>query len=152
MSPLLGEARLTSAIIAGVRARNASTNERGAEARAASAAISLRGTAFIRASSSSRLAANILSRIEAILIVTPVARLFIDRRSGFSAEPPLPHCSRGASARSSRRSEEHTSELQSLAYLVCRLLLEKKKKKIKKNHFEKKKKEKQQKKKYRKKT
>src|SRR2546425_3750632 len=27
------------------------------------------------------------------------------------------------------RSEEHTSELQSLAYLVCRLLLEKKKKK-----------------------
>src|SRR2546425_5026300 len=28
----------------------------------------------------------------------------------------------------SNRSEEHTSELQSLAYLVCRLLLEKKKK------------------------
>src|SRR2546425_7780505 len=28
---------------------------------------------------------------------------------------------------SSSRSEEHTSELQSLAYLVCRLLLEKKK-------------------------
>src|SRR2546425_13246031 len=28
------------------------------------------------------------------------------------------------------RSEEHTSELQSLAYLVCRLLLEKKKKRI----------------------
>src|SRR5687767_15260595 len=27
-----------------------------------------------------------------------------------------------------QRSEEHTSELQSLAYLVCRLLLEKKKK------------------------
>src|SRR2546425_8057358 len=31
----------------------------------------------------------------------------------------------GAACR--RRSEEHTSELQSLAYLVCRLLLEKKK-------------------------
>src|SRR3989441_3112813 len=29
--------------------------------------------------------------------------------------------------RGHRRSEEHTSELQSLAYLVCRLLLEKKK-------------------------
>src|SRR5687767_15684409 len=29
---------------------------------------------------------------------------------------------------SASRSEEHTSELQSLAYLVCRLLLEKKKK------------------------
>src|SRR5205823_10050678 len=32
-----------------------------------------------------------------------------------------------AAGTSSRRSEEHTSELQSLAYLVCRLLLEKKK-------------------------
>src|SRR2546425_2465305 len=32
------------------------------------------------------------------------------------------------------RSEEHTSELQSLAYLVCRLLLEKKKKKEKQVH------------------
>src|SRR2546425_3018950 len=31
--------------------------------------------------------------------------------------------------RTGERSEEHTSELQSLAYLVCRLLLEKKKKK-----------------------
>src|SRR2546425_9332422 len=31
------------------------------------------------------------------------------------------------------RSEEHTSELQSLAYLVCRLLLEKKKKTIYEN-------------------
>src|SRR5687767_15389843 len=31
--------------------------------------------------------------------------------------------------RGNLRSEEHTSELQSLAYLVCRLLLEKKKKK-----------------------
>src|SRR2546425_8901774 len=30
-------------------------------------------------------------------------------------------------ARNLGRSEEHTSELQSLAYLVCRLLLEKKK-------------------------
>src|SRR2546425_9786257 len=30
-------------------------------------------------------------------------------------------------SRSASRSEEHTSELQSLAYLVCRLLLEKKK-------------------------
>src|ERR1041384_8690440 len=36
-------------------------------------------------------------------------------------QPPRrrPGCGRG-------RSEEHTSELQSLAYLVCRLLLEKK--------------------------
>src|SRR2546425_7874904 len=35
-------------------------------------------------------------------------------------------------ARKGRRSEEHTSELQSLAYLVCRLLLEKKKKQFEK--------------------
>src|SRR3712207_7500370 len=33
-----------------------------------------------------------------------------------------------ARCRSARRSEEHTSELQSRQYLVCRLLLEKKKK------------------------
>src|SRR5687767_15222342 len=33
------------------------------------------------------------------------------------------------------RSEEHTSELQSLAYLVCRLLLEKKKKQEKRNNL-----------------
>src|SRR6478609_11811153 len=32
------------------------------------------------------------------------------------------------------RSEEHTSELQSLAYLVCRLLLEKKKNKRRRFH------------------
>src|SRR2546423_7647417 len=32
------------------------------------------------------------------------------------------------------RSEEHTSELQSLAYLVCRLLLEKKKNSCKPQH------------------
>src|SRR4051794_41671798 len=34
-----------------------------------------------------------------------------------------------SSARTPRRSEEHTSELQSPVHLVCRLLLEKKKKK-----------------------
>src|SRR3989449_5449084 len=33
-----------------------------------------------------------------------------------------------------RRSEEHTSELQSRLHLVCRLLLEKKKKKTKRNN------------------
>src|SRR2546425_4777202 len=37
---------------------------------------------------------------------------------------------RRAAPRREERSEEHTSELQSLAYLVCRLLLEKKKKTI----------------------
>src|SRR2546425_6741000 len=37
----------------------------------------------------------------------------------------------GATCTTVPRSEEHTSELQSLAYLVCRLLLEKKKKRNK---------------------
>src|SRR3712207_7076131 len=37
----------------------------------------------------------------------------------------------GRRARRQARSEEHTSELQSRQYLVCRLLLEKKKKKTK---------------------
>src|SRR5262245_63252333 len=44
------------------------------------------------------------------------------------------------------RSEEHTSELQSLRHLVCRLLLEKKKKNKKKNNINKQQKQKQQKK------
>src|SRR2546425_9256169 len=41
----------------------------------------------------------------------------------------------GAEAVQDLRSEEHTSELQSLAYLVCRLLLEKKKKKKNKSNL-----------------
>src|SRR6266404_6867508 len=49
---------------------------------------------------------------------------------------------RQASSMSGCRSEEHTSELQSLAYLVCRLLLEKKKKKQRRTFFFKKKKKK----------
>src|SRR2546423_5609607 len=44
------------------------------------------------------------------------------------APPALPALQASAPSASARlRSEEHTSELQSLAYLVCRLLLEKKK-------------------------
>src|SRR2546425_5985975 len=42
--------------------------------------------------------------------------------------PPIPEVKDKTWPRNSiDRSEEHTSELQSLAYLVCRLLLEKKK-------------------------
>src|SRR5205823_9121920 len=51
----------------------------------------------------------------------------IHRRDGNvvdCATVPLPD---GATLVTFQRSEEHTSELQSLAYLVCRLLLEKKK-------------------------
>src|SRR5438876_6764834 len=44
------------------------------------------------------------------------------------ADAPLNHQSRRRSRdRAPRRSEEHTSELQSPVHLVCRLLLEKKK-------------------------
>src|SRR3712207_7407812 len=42
------------------------------------------------------------------------------------AERARPATARGG-CREARRSEEHTSELQSRQYLVCRLLLEKKK-------------------------
>src|SRR3989441_6649713 len=40
---------------------------------------------------------------------------------------PVRHVHPERAGRRAARSEEHTSELQSLAYLVCRLLLEKKK-------------------------
>src|SRR2546425_11537525 len=78
---------------------------------------------------------------------------FIPRAEPRAAEPPDPECQRNfrhkhdcclfarerfldaaqvhfrfaAAGHAEERSEEHTSELQSLAYLVCRLLLEKKK-------------------------
>src|SRR5687767_15702504 len=46
-------------------------------------------------------------------------------RRGGGRQPPA-----DAARRHHPRSEEHTSELQSLAYLVCRLLLEKKKERM----------------------
>src|SRR5215472_64203 len=46
-------------------------------------------------------------------------------------QPVAGHVERAHAQRAQRRSEEHTSELQSLRHLVCRLLLEKKKKKKK---------------------
>src|SRR5205823_14524979 len=48
-----------------------------------------------------------------------------------AAPPRRPAPPPRATRRGRGRSEEHTSELQSLAYLVCRLLLEKKKKEAK---------------------
>src|SRR5687767_15774494 len=53
------------------------------------------------------------------------------RGSRISKTTPKRQESPGRTTCKSTRSEEHTSELQSLAYLVCRLLLEKKKKKNK---------------------
>src|SRR5262245_64810621 len=62
----------------------------------------------------------------------PYTTLFRSTRDG--ADLPGRHRARGSPRRrravegSHERSEEHTSELQSLRHLVCRLLLEKKKK------------------------
>src|SRR2546425_1303363 len=49
-------------------------------------------------------------------------------RSGPGGESDGRDREEGTRGEAAERSEEHTSELQSLAYLVCRLLLEKKKK------------------------
>src|SRR6266496_140152 len=76
-----------------------------------------------------------LSRIRQLLpvlgsdLLIPVAQPAAKPQSG-----GLLFCRRkGAEARGHRRSEEHTSELQSRRDLVCRLLLEKKKKENKPN-------------------
>src|SRR2546428_14141456 len=56
--------------------------------------------------------------------------IFRDFDYRFPSRPRLSGCSRDAARAHTvrRRSEEHTSELQSRSDLVCRLLLEKKKK------------------------
>src|SRR5947209_14610440 len=59
------------------------------------------------------------------------ARAGWGRRSTSSGEPVRRSVS---GCRRDNRSEEHTSELQSRQYLVCRLLLEKKKKRSKNYH------------------
>src|SRR3989441_7458801 len=51
------------------------------------------------------------------------------RNPSSESGPAIPAVFVVRTATAGARSEEHTSELQSLAYLVCRLLLEKKKKK-----------------------
>src|SRR5476651_2854642 len=74
----------------------------------------------------------------------PRSTLFPTRRSSDLSQfpawqlAPVGHDAHGS------RSEEHTSELQSRQYLVCRLLLEKKKKKKNKSTIKKKKKTKQE--------
>src|SRR3712207_7545891 len=57
-------------------------------------------------------ATSMISRVDAVLVKVEMAKM-------------------PAALIVSKRSEEHTSELQSRQYLVCRLLLEKKKKKMK---------------------
>src|SRR4029079_18991274 len=53
----------------------------------------------------------------------PYTTLF---RSSCTRQGCAPWCGHTTASTPSSRSEEHTSELQPLAYLVCRLLLEKK--------------------------
>src|SRR3712207_8688407 len=71
-----------------------------------------------------------LSLHDALPIYRPGSRR-LRTPSGNRAQPRLaatkPRQTTGALALDQGRSEEHTSELQSRQYLVCRLLLEKKK-------------------------
>src|SRR5205814_10489970 len=83
--------------------------------------------------------ARLAARLGRTVIVTDVRkdRRFTDPRAAedviqqdviAAAATPIPVGGQLAGALSFSRSEEHTSELQSLRHLVCRLLLEKKKK------------------------
>src|SRR2546425_7203446 len=72
--------------------------------------------------------ATTLSRPRAASITTSTTRLCSSCES--VGDSPVVPQGTIPSVPTLSRSEEHTSELQSLAYLVCRLLLEKKKEKI----------------------
>src|SRR2546425_5563263 len=76
----------------------------------------LRATARRSQPTTSTSRSNRLSSSQPDVRLQLPSRLQMDTVDSMSVPPPYP------------RSEEHTSELQSLAYLVCRLLLEKKKK------------------------
>src|SRR5205823_7766685 len=69
------------------------------------------------------------SEISGAISAAPISTAFCTIRSMFF--PFGMACAsvirQGSGGTRASRSEEHTSELQSLAYLVCRLLLEKKK-------------------------
>src|SRR3712207_8868309 len=65
-------------------------------------------------------------------LLGPGAVAHSGRRAVDQSRPALPQADHAAAVL--RRSEEHTSELQSRQYLVCRLLLEKKKKSIPNPH------------------
>src|SRR2546423_10810073 len=68
-------------------------------------------------------------------VFAPLSTQWLPSRTAIVRVPPASEPASGsvkdhapmAFPEASGRSEEHTSELQSLAYLVCRLLLEKKK-------------------------
>src|SRR3712207_8380638 len=63
--------------------------------------------------------------LSTLLAAAPGVKLLVTSRESLNLQEEWRYPVRGLSV----RSEEHTSELQSRQYLVCRLLLEKKKKK-----------------------
>src|SRR3712207_7587831 len=65
---------------------------------------------------------------------SPMSAPAVSARFGLWRSHTTSAATAGRIATESIRSEEHTSELQSRQYLVCRLLLEKKKKKYYKIH------------------
>src|SRR5262245_64279822 len=71
------------------------------------------------------------SKLHEICAMRPLAKSSVatSERSTFVSPHRATACTRRGSSPATMRSEEHTSELQSLRHLVCRLLLEKKKKK-----------------------
>src|SRR2546430_8125334 len=56
------------------------------------------------------------------------ARMMAEKVAKIAADAGVPYIFKASYDKANRRSEEHTSELQSQSNLVCRLLLEKKKK------------------------
>src|SRR2546429_658344 len=85
--------------------------------------LDLRALSVLREGPPVVLAPNHPSLIDALLIIAHEPRVACVMKSALMNNVFL-----GAGARLARRSEEHTSELQSRLHLVCRLLLEKKKK------------------------
>src|SRR2546423_11383106 len=69
-----------------------------------------------------------LFRSEASCLANRIAQVVVPLGGVRESDPPRRTPPSGTTTWA-MRSEEHTSELQSLAYLVCRLLLEKKKNK-----------------------
>src|SRR2546425_7958675 len=67
---------------------------------------------------------SLLGVVDAVIVASPAATHSVVAQQAVAAGKPVLVEKPFALS----RSEEHTSELQSLAYLVCRLLLEKKKK------------------------
>src|SRR3989441_8838884 len=69
---------------------------------------------------------NTAARMSAIATTGPETCSIALKAASRGESPASMWCSTASTTTIASRSEEHTSELQSLAYLVCRLLLEKK--------------------------